>query len=139
MAKQKSKGKSKASGVPNLGGRPPYFDTPEQFTEAADKYFAWCIAERRPFTVTGLALFCGFSSIQSLNDTAKRDGFSEPVKKAKLVVEMGYEENLSGANATGSIFALKNFGWKDKQEHDVTNHNDLDSMLSRIKGADDGE
>lgn len=140
MAKKADKKKDSPSSLPNLGGRPPYYDTPEELTEAAGKYFAWCINERRPFTVTGLALFLGFSSVQSLDDTSKRPGFSEPVKRAKLVVEMGYEENLSGANATGSIFALKNFGWRDKQELEHSNVTSLNDLIGAVEGKDlDGE
>lgn len=35
------------------------------------------------------------------------------------MVENGYESALRQNNATGSIFALKNMGWKDKTEQDV--------------------
>jgi hypothetical protein len=31
-----------------------------------------------------------------------------------------YEEQLSGTAPTGSIFALKNMGWKDKTETEIS-------------------
>ncbi|MCD8352198.1 MAG: DNA-packaging protein [Planctomycetaceae bacterium] len=138
-AKKKTATTKKASKTaPNLGGRPPYYDTPEELAVAAEQYFKSCDDNKRPYTVTGLALFLGFSSIQSLNDTAKREGFSEPVKRAKLRVECGYETALHDGKPVGAIFALKNFGWKDKQEHDLNHHNDLDSLLAAVEGEDDG-
>lgn len=112
--------KSKKSDVPNKGGRPPIHATPEAFESAANAYFLACEVNHEAPTVTGLALAVGFSSIQSLNDTARRPGFSEPVKTAKLRVENSYEKDLrSGIAPAGPIFALKNFGWRDKQEVDV--------------------
>lgn len=92
--------------------RPAYWDDPEEFSKEVDKYFD----ESTMPTWTGLALHLGFSSRDSLNDYKKKEGFSDPIKKALLRIEQGYEENLFGRNPAGSIFALKNFGWKDKQE-----------------------
>ena len=36
------------------------------------------------------------------------------------MVEHGYEKDLRSDKPTGSIFALKNMGWVDKQEIDHT-------------------
>lgn len=93
-------------------GRPPIWDDPEAFSKAVDEYFQ---NETNP-KWSGLALHLGFESRQSLWEYAKKDGFSLPVKKALLRIEQSYEDNLLTKNATGAIFALKNFGWKDKQE-----------------------
>jgi len=50
--------------------------------------------------------------------------FSYIIKNAMLVVENSYE--MSGNNF--DIFALKNMGWKDKHETDITtNGNDVSS------------
>ena len=44
--------------------------------------------------------------------------FSDSVKRAKLLIENGYEVDLrKTGNPAGSIFALKNMGWSDR--HDV--------------------
>jgi hypothetical protein len=50
----------------------------------------------------------------------KYPGFSDSVKRAKLYVENAYETRLHSANATGAIFALKNFDWSDRRDLDVT-------------------
>jgi len=79
-------------------------------------YRAHCLAENEPVTWTGLALFLGFSSRQSIAEYLNYEGFSDSVKKAKTFVEYEYEKRLAGNSPTGAIFALKNFGWSDRQE-----------------------
>jgi hypothetical protein len=96
----------------NLGGRPPVWTDADAFAKKVDEYFE---TEKHP-TWSGLALYLGFESRQSLEDYKKKDGFSYSIKKALLKIENIYESNLQKQNPAGSIFALKNFGWKDKQE-----------------------
>ncbi len=98
-------------------GRPLDISTPEQFVELADAYFAECAQKEQPPTVTGLALAVGLSSRQSLLRYEERAGFSDAVKRAKSRVEAAYEGRLWGQAPAGAIFALKNMGWSDKQEH----------------------
>lgn len=93
-------------------GRPPIWNDPIAFEKSVDDYFT---NDPNP-TWTGLALHLGFSSRDSLNDYKKRDGFSDSVKKALMRIENAYEKAIMGRNPAGAIFALKNFGWKDKQE-----------------------
>jgi len=94
-------------------GRNPKWEDPEAFEKAIDEYF-----EKRPYDATwsGLALHLGFESRQSLWEYGKKENFALPIKRALLRIEILYEEALKGKNPTGSIFALKNIGWKDKQE-----------------------
>lgn len=103
------------------GGRPRMYDTPEQFDAKVQEYYYHCMDSGEPITWTGLALFMGFSSRQSIDEYAKYDGFSDSSKKAKLMVEWAYEKRLLENNAAGSIFVLKNMGWSDKQELAHTN------------------
>jgi hypothetical protein len=126
------------------GGRPPIFATTEELQLEVEKYFIYIDGEfheeevdvfdrkskqtkkvktvvwdrkPEPPTITGLVLFLGFVSRQSLLDYAKRgDEFSDIVKRAKCRVEHGYEKALWGDTPTGAIFALKQMGWSDKQE-----------------------
>lgn len=63
-------------------------------------------------TTTGLALFLGFASRQSLWDYWQKKEFSYIIKKAKTLIEREYEEMLL-TNPTAAIFALKQFGWSD--------------------------
>jgi len=110
-------------------GQPPKYKTAEQLQKKIDWYF-----EHPPMrqvvvgppnnrttvnlpcpTITGLCLFLGFESRQSFYDMEKREGFSYTIKKARLQMESFYEESGQLNNSTFSIFALKNFGWIDKQ------------------------
>jgi hypothetical protein len=99
-------------------GRPPIYNSIE---EMIPKLEAWekTIAEGEKPTITGLTLALGFCDKSSLYDYAKKDDFSHSIKTAMLIVENGYEKALRDNNATGSIFALKNMGWKDKTENET--------------------
>ena len=111
------------------GGRPPHYSTPEELQEKIDEYFKHpprkrilygkgnvVIGEVPVVTITGLALYLGFCNRQSMYDYENRKEFSDTIKKARSFIEQEYEECLRTNNPTGAIFALKNFGWKDKQE-----------------------
>lgn len=96
-------------------GRPPIWDNAEAFETKVEEYFN---DPELKHSWTGLARYLGFESRQSLEDYKSKQGFSYPIKKALLRIEEKYENGLFGKNPAGSIFALKNFGWKDKQEHE---------------------
>lgn len=129
-------------GIGNTGGRPPLYEEPEVMAAAIDEYFVYIKGEEKeipikstdkkgkettkfiteivrypePATVTGLILYLGFSHREALSDYEKREGFSDIVRRARMRVEHSYECKLSSNLPTGSIFALKNMGWKDKTE-----------------------
>lgn len=69
-------------------------------------------------TITGLCIYLGFESRQSFYAYEDKPEFSYTIKRARLFIENEYEELLQAGNTTGAIFALKNFGWTDKQEID---------------------
>ena len=106
------------------GGRPPVFETPQQMTDKIEAYFTsiWDEEEqnfsKRP-TMTGMALFLGFQSRQSMYDYIKKEGFSYIITRARCVVEQSYEELLATKVSSGAIFALKNMGWNDKTTVDL--------------------
>jgi hypothetical protein len=110
-------------------GRPLKFKTVEELEKAIQAYFDEVakdfqkdsngIIHQAPLTITGLALALD-TTRQTLMDYQERDEFTDTVKRAKTVIENYAEKRLFGNNATGAIFALKNFGWKDKTEQDIT-------------------
>lgn len=119
----------------NKGGRPPHFETPEQLQEAISEYFEKGVRKKKYIidkkaveievpTITGLCYHIGFESRQSFYAYEKKEGFSYTIKRARLFIESHYESLLQVGNTTGAIFALKNFDWTDKQqhEHDVSLH-----------------
>lgn len=110
------------------GGRPSLFNTALELENLIDLYFEGLAEDEKTPTITGLALHLGFESRQSVYDYEKRnDEFSYTIKRARLKVENAYEEALLSRNSTGAIFALKNFGWADKQEID---HSSKDGSMS---------
>ncbi len=95
-----------------MAGRPLLFETPEQLQTAVDLYFA---TASKP-TLSGLAVHLNIDR-QTLYNYAEREQFFDIVKSARDRVEAIYEEKLIyDGSPTGVIFALKNMGWKDKQE-----------------------
>jgi len=101
-------------------GRPLSIKTPEEFAQLAEAFFADCEANEKPTTITGLALAVGLSSRQSLSLYENRPEFIDVVKKARARVEAAYEGRLWANNPTGAIFALKNMGWSDKRDVELS-------------------
>jgi hypothetical protein len=115
----------------NPEGRPPFYKTPEELQKKIDKYFktdalvSLGIVEegkkektikRYCPTITGLVIYLGFSSRDTFYEYEKKPEFTDTIKKARTRVENAYERLLHSPNCTGAIFALKNFGWIDRQE-----------------------
>lgn len=98
-------------------GRPAKFETAEALEAAIEAYFE---KAQLAATITGLAYHLGFESRQSFYDYEEKGDFSYVIKRARLFIESCYEAKLSGNNPTGSIFVLKNMGWRDRQELDHT-------------------
>jgi hypothetical protein len=113
-------------------GRPSKFKTVDDLQSAIDGYFNSCfeinaktgeLMQVKPFTITGLALALD-TSRETLLDIeygngpyADNSSFSDAIKKAKLRCQNYAEEQMFTAyNPAGPIFALKNYGWKDKQD-----------------------
>lgn len=118
-----------------MAGRPPIFETVDDLEKSIDTYFNTGVKIRKIIvgkapnaqvveipvpTITGLCYFIGFESRQSFYDYEEKAEFSYTVKRARLFIEVEYEEQLTMGNTVGAIFALKNMGWKDKTETDLT-------------------
>jgi hypothetical protein len=117
-----------------MAGRPAKYESAEDLENAIKDY--WQNLEKDKPTITGLALFLGFESRQSFYDYENNGEFSYTIKKARLKIESVYEQNLHSGNPSGSIFALKNFGWTDKSEvdHNV-NIPQLPTVIIKTKNA----
>lgn len=111
------------------GGRPLKFANVQELQAKIDAYFA----ERenmeqypngdikpKPITITGLALALD-TTRETICDYGEKDEFSDSIRVARLRCENFAEERLYGGPATGPIFALKNYGWKDTQDINQNN------------------
>jgi len=138
-------------------GCPRQYQTVDDLQMVIDDYFESCWIDKvtettdkegkctmstvryqcRPYTVTGLALHLDLTR-QGLINYQERPEFIDTIRRAKLKVEMGYEEALFSKNSNGPAFGLKeNFGWKDTQTHDIkakieTKHDPTDQELAVI-------
>jgi hypothetical protein len=93
-------------------GRPRIYDSVDDLETMCNEYFD---VTNKP-CVSGLALYLGFADKSTLYEYRDREEFSYPIKKALTRIELYHESRLSENSVTGSIFALKNMGWKDKVE-----------------------
>ena len=100
------------------------FTNAEELEKEMTKYFD--STEQKSWTVTGLALALDCDRDTLLNYEKNKQGQHDSdvvpkdvirlIKKAKLLVEHSYELDLKHRGNSGSIFALKNFNWKDTQD-----------------------
>ncbi len=123
MAKQKDVKKPAQGKKREKAGRPPVNepDDVESIQAKIDIYFEESLAGERPVTFSGLALALGYNSRTQLWENSKgQKPISEPIKKAMMRIEEAYEERLHGNSPTGAIFALKNRGWQDKTEVELS-------------------
>lgn len=110
--------------------RPPFYDTVEEMEIALKNYF-----ETTPIgelTVTGLAIFLGFTTRQALLNYECKPEFIDAIKKAKLRVENDYEIALRKNGRSGDIFGLKNFGWKDSQDMNIGGQEDNPLLTKKL-------
>lgn len=111
----------------HAGGRPLKFETVEDLQKKIDDYFAATVPAH--YTITGLALALD-TSRTTLMEYEGRPEFANAVKAAKTRIEYGYELSLRMRGSAGDIFGLKNFGWRDRQETDITtNGKDLPAPI----------
>ena len=136
------KGVAQDTNKNGTAGAPPRYSDPETLQASLDAYFEYCdnrivkettinprgqvieieIKRPIPYTVSGLALWLGFTSRNAILNYEDKPEFLGPIKRAKLRIEQQLEGNLAlGKHAAGIIFNLKNnYGWKDAKELDVT-------------------
>lgn len=112
------KGNKFALGL-TTNGRPPVYEDDKAMVVKINEYFDSLMDDeqeeysKRP-TMTGLALYLGFASRQSMYDYVTKDDFSYIITRAQQIIAMSYEEMLLTKVSAGAIFALKNMGWDDK-------------------------
>ncbi|MAE81678.1 MAG: hypothetical protein CMB80_02995 [Flammeovirgaceae bacterium] len=97
----------------NKVGRPLKFQSVEELQTQIDSYFQ--NTPKEEWTVTGLCL-----ALDTYRDVliryGKKDEFYNTIKRSKEKVHNQYEISLRKHGRSGDIFALKNFGWRDKSE-----------------------
>lgn len=110
----------------DVGGRPRVFDSEKDLKAAINNYLnnpptkTIKIGDQKiqvpHITVSRMAYELGFKSRSSLYEYKEDARFADILKRACLFIESEYETMLHNGQCTGAIFALKNMGWSDKQE-----------------------
>ena len=110
----------------------PLFD--EKGAPILDKKGNPIYINKRPLTITGLALALGFNSRKALLEYQEKPEFGNAITRAKARVEQYAEERLFDTDgAKGAQFTLRcNFGWKDES----TNGDNNDKVVINITGRD---
>ncbi len=140
-------------------GRPPKYKNKEEIEEKIEKYFKDCegheltdeegntvynkygypvIVDRKPLTITGLALALGFASRQALLNYQGKQEFNDTITRAKTRVEQYAEERLFDKDgSSGAQFSLRNNfkGWNGEQEANEDTLQKLDEVLKNIGGV----
>lgn len=103
-------------------GRPRRFRNRQEFEEAVESYFSSCEEAGRPPTMSGLCLHLGFKSRSQLDYLEKRSRargqFSNTIRRARTMIEAGYERELLSDDCTPArqralMFVLAmNHGWQ---------------------------
>lgn len=86
-------------------------------------------------TITGMAVFLD-TSRETLMNYEDKDLFFDTIKRAKEKIQAEYEESLRNRGNAGDIFALKNFGWKDKQEIEHSGNIGITELFSNLDEID---
>lgn len=110
-------------------GRPRIYETPEEMIEVIEDYLS--TTQRDKWLITGLCIHLGLVR-DTLIEYGKNPIFSDTVKRAKMMIESSYEEDLKSHGRTGTIFALKNFDWKDKSEIDANHSGEIGVTMKII-------
>ena len=114
-----------------MAGRPPKFTKEEQIQELFNLYKKEAKDKGEMLTKVGFLIKLQISrpTYALLKD---KKAFSNTIKKCENDIEQDWVQNLKGANATGTIFYLKNAfkeEYRDRNEHDLTTQGDKISFV----------
>ena len=115
-------------------GRPLKIETPKQMEDILNEYFS--TTEESKITITGICLALNLDK-KNFYEYEKREGYEDIVKRARMIVENSYEISLRENGRTGDIFALKNFGWRDKVEYEDSGNKNgvIEDLMEALKNV----
>jgi len=102
-------------------GRPPKFKSVEELEEKIEEYKQYLLEKDKPATIAGLAYYTGIDR-QTLYNYQKKDEFFGTIKEFVDWVKMTMEETAIDNSSSGVIFLMKNYGYTDKVEQEITEH-----------------
>lgn len=110
--------------ISRMPGRTPDLEkcNPQTLQNQIDQYFNHCQTADKPPTKNGLVLAIGMNDLRVLNRLEESDSeIAQIIKTANRRLSDWWESRIGGVNqAGGAIFWLKNDGWRDTQEVNVS-------------------
>lgn len=117
--------------------RHPLYENPDELEKKINEYFDLCDESGEIYSITGIALHCGFCSRQSFYAYKDKEKFSYILKKAQLKIENNYIKMVPNKKYStgGIIFILKNMGWSDENTtiHKIDNGLPVNLVINRGK------
>lgn len=105
---------ARSKGYDNAG-QPPKWKSPKELQDKVDEYFKYCEDYEKHPTIAGLAYYTGVSR-QTIYNYSYKDEFFDIIKKARDYIMMGLEETAIVKGNAGTIFVMKQYGYRDRQE-----------------------
>jgi hypothetical protein len=113
-----------------ITGRPPLWESPDEIENIINEYFENTSEDE--ITLSGLCIALKTNK-QTISNYQDKPEFKHILEMAKLKIENAYEKSLRKHGRSGDIFALKNFGWTDRQEinhsGDLNLHKDVQKEI----------
>ena len=125
-------------------GRPTKYSSASKMYSIGLNFIEETLAAEKHLTFTGLCIALGIVR-ETFNDyiggkyDTDKEVFSVPLKDLKLRCENYAESRLFGNNPTGAIFALKNYGWRDTQNIELTGQNGGPLLVQDVSALSDGD
>lgn len=100
------------------------YKTPEELVNIIKEYFDYCDKKKKPYTISGLALYMGLTTkrLREYEKNYPGTEYAEIIERAKQTIET-YTAEATFDNKTfqGAKFNLQNnFGWSDKQDTNLS-------------------
>ena len=111
------------------------FEDAGDLRKKIDAYFADCDAQKKPYTITGLALALGTNrqTLLRYENEYENQEIAELIRQAKARCEADVEQRLltGKGSPAGAIFWLKNnAGWRDQTDVQVSGGIDVTGRLA---------
>jgi len=110
--------------------RPYKWQSPEELKTLIDNYFD--STPDNEITLTGFCIALDTNK-QTVANYQDKPEFKHIIEMAKLKIEHSYEKSLRRNGRSGDIFALKNFGWSDKQEVEHSGNLPLQIIIQGVE------
>ncbi|GAC1312320.1 MAG: hypothetical protein NVSMB24_33580 [Mucilaginibacter sp.] len=94
--------------------------------------------EPEPPTLSGLAFFLGFESMQAFTGYEENGRFANILKRARLHIESVYEKKLHLQSSAGAIFALKTLKWNEQPKNNTEGFTTFNNIKIEILEAGPG-